>query len=299
MANEFPPGPKFVTGADQKYFFMCGILHESLKKYAPGIPLYVMDFGLSEGQKSILEKSGMLLPLPSGLEAGLPPSRLKSSIDLFTGGGAGPWVWIDADMMAVRECRRQLEDLLGSLGDDGTRLAVSGDPDPEWTLGAFSVRFDAPKLQLRLRLDPELREAPYVRSSIVFFLDDALLPEWRDLAAQFEEDVCWDQNALCILAHSIGAGTRVIDPRTWNVHAMMIDELAGAADGLTCGGIETCFVHVSSREPRHLAEFSFPVLVDGQSIQGYTRMFTHPRLRQMQVDFLMNFLQAHPVLKAA
>ena len=147
MAGEGWGAPKFVTGANEKYFFMCGILHESLRKHAPCTPLFVMDFGLNEAQQRILDDKGMRLPMPAGLDAGMHPYKLKSSVDLYTGSKPGPWVWIDSDMMAVRDCDADLEAAWQGFRRDGIRLAMTRDMGPDTTLGSFSRRYETPKLR--------------------------------------------------------------------------------------------------------------------------------------------------------
>ena len=290
-------GPKFVTGADEKYFYMAGILLESLKQFAPDVPLYVMDFGLSEGQKRLLDAEGILLPMPAGLAPGMHPYKLKSNVDRFVGGVVGPWIWIDSDMFAVRECGAEILSRFDDFRRNGIRLAMTRDMGPDPTVGDFSRRYATPKLMPRLLADASLGAAPYLNAGIVFFPDDALLGDWRTLSAELELDTCWEQNALNVIAHSAGAGLGILDARIWNVHSRLLEEVTAGPAGLQCGGRPVIFLHCTSPAPGHLAEFSFPLMLDGVATSGYARMFTQPELRQRQLDFLMRFVQSHPTLR--
>lgn len=291
-----PAEPRFVTGADEKYFYMCGILHESLRKFLPGFPLYVMDFGLSAGQRRILRENGMLLPLPAGLEAGMHPFRLKSSMDRYVSAMPGPWIWIDADMMAVRDSSAEVHTLCKGLRQDGARLAMARDMGPDRTLGSFSRRYETPRLRTRLLADPQLDAAPYLNSGIVFFPDNTPLPGWRALAAELEPDVLWEQNALNLIAHGAANACRILDSRKWNAQASLLDGIVFDADGIRCAGEQANFLHATSSTQHHLAEFRFSARLDGQSQPGYARLFTRPELREMQTALLAQFLQRHPSL---
>ena len=52
---------RFVTGANSRYFFMCGILLESLNEFFPEILSFVMDFGLTESEAQFFETKKKLV----------------------------------------------------------------------------------------------------------------------------------------------------------------------------------------------------------------------------------------------
>ncbi len=87
----------------ENYFLMCGTLMESLDRHFPLIPFFVMDFGLSEGQKEFFRMRGMLLTMPAGFAKGDHPFKLKSSLGAYLGEDFGVPVWIDADIIAVSD----------------------------------------------------------------------------------------------------------------------------------------------------------------------------------------------------
>ena len=54
----------FVTGTNDQYFFMCGMLLESLQSCFPGVACRVMDLGLSEARRKYFEQKKLLLKVP-------------------------------------------------------------------------------------------------------------------------------------------------------------------------------------------------------------------------------------------
>jgi hypothetical protein len=249
-----------------------------------------MDFGLNESQLGYLQGRGRLLPRPAGLAPGTHPFRLKSSLDLYLRGKPGPWIWIDADMMAVRDCSQALEALCARAGQGGFGLALAGDMGPDRTLGAFARRYETPKLRVALDARPGLAEAPYLNTGLILFRDETFLAPWRMLSAEFEPDVLWEQNALNVVAHRAGPGPLVLDARRWNVQSALIDEVESTGGGLSCGEEEIYFVHATSSAAGRLAEYSFPVPPAWGRAPGYARLFVRPDLREMQMSMLAGFL---------
>ena len=119
------------------------------------------------------------------------------------------------------------------------------------------------------------------------------------MAEAFEDDVCWEQNALNAISYRAGAASRILESKAWNVHSTLLDEVSVGAQGVLCGDRAVNFVHATSPNKGHLAEFAFPVRVGGRSTSGYARLFARPELMRMQTDLLALFLQGHPALAIA
>src|SRR5215813_7093681 len=107
---------RFVTGANSKYFFMCGMLLESLDEFFPGIPSFVMDFGLTEPQAKFFETKNQLLKLPSNLKKEDHPYKLKGNMRSFLGEQfTGTSIWVDSDIIAVGGGHSDLFEILDKL----------------------------------------------------------------------------------------------------------------------------------------------------------------------------------------
>ena len=115
---------------------MCGMLLESLQSCFPGVPCHVMDFGLSDARRKYFEEKKLLLDIPAGLSKTDHPYKLKSSMASFLNDKlARPMpIWIDCDMIAVRDGSKELFDLAGELVSQNKDFAIATDEGPNNTL---------------------------------------------------------------------------------------------------------------------------------------------------------------------
>ena len=131
---------KFVTGANDKYFFMCGMLLESLQSCFPGIACHVMDFGLSEPRRRFFAEKELLLDIPAGLSRTDHPYKLKSSMASFLNDEPA-----NADLDRLRHHRRPERraksclDLAGELVSHNKDIAIATDEGPNKTIRVTSA----------------------------------------------------------------------------------------------------------------------------------------------------------------
>src|SRR5215469_13557368 len=88
---------RFVTGANSRYFFVCGILLESLNEFFPEIEAQFFDT-----KKKLVRR-------PQGLKKDDHPYKLKSSMHSFLAEQfPGTSIWVDADIIAVNTGQSEL-----------------------------------------------------------------------------------------------------------------------------------------------------------------------------------------------
>ena len=90
------PGPAFCCVADGRYFIGAVGLINSLRLVGHEEPVYLLDCGLSETQRALLEEQATIVPAP----AGLPPWLLKTVIPRQRSGALN--VLVDTDMIVTR-----------------------------------------------------------------------------------------------------------------------------------------------------------------------------------------------------
>lgn len=140
MTTDGPMVATFVTAANDKYFFMCGILLQSLKKHFPGIKCFVMDIGLSRQQQEFFAAKDILLRMPENLSVADHPYKLKSSMGLFLDDRVeGTPIWIDSDMMAVSQGKDALLDILKGATAGQHRFAMTPDEGHFKTVADFAA----------------------------------------------------------------------------------------------------------------------------------------------------------------
>ena len=299
-----PPRISFVTGITENHFLMAGVLAESLDRYFPLIPFYVMDFGLSAPQQAFFRAKGMLLEMPAGLAKGDHPYKLKSCIGAYLPEGFGVPVWIDADMIAVSDGTAAVQALAAAMAAQGQRFALAPDqgsaasgPHTLASLAAAPL-LKVPAFAEFVRTHPALAQRPYLNVGWVMYRAGDALTDWRERAAAFEGDMMWEQNAMNSICNADPGAVQVLDARVWNVHSGLLDALGGTADGLHCGGQRCIFLHATSPDAAHISwgEMSFEFA--GMPYRNFVKFFTHPMLRQLQQGYMNDFLGANlPLLR--
>jgi hypothetical protein len=292
----------FVTGINENYFLMCGVLMESLERHFPLLPLHVMDFGLSDAQREFFRLKDMLLPLPPGLSARDHPYKLKGAMRDFLGDRFDAPVWIDADIIALRDGTAELEACWEQMESAGKRMAVTichGRPDGapetfEFVTGAQPM----PRLRAYMQSDPALARRLYVNAALMLFRSADVISGWRAATDAYEGDACWEQNALnAILAPDLGDAL-VLDARVWNMHGALIDRIGGDPGHLRCGGERTVFAHAASPIIGHLDEGQMDLHFGGHTFRNFLKLFRHEGLRSRQMELLNAFLGNHLALLA-
>jgi hypothetical protein len=285
---------RFVTGANDKYFFMCGVLLESLQSCFPGIACHIMDFGLSDARRKYFEDKKLLLNIPAGLSKSDHPYKLKSSMASFLNGerSAMP-IWIDCDMIAIRGASKELYDLAGELVSQNKDFAIATDEGPNNTLQEVCNAFDEAKLRSAIAGDPSLGERRCLNAGLVLFSNPAALGNWQTVAAAQDGDMFPDQNALNIMAYRDIDRVSVLDARIWNVHARLLKSVKAADNGLDCEGQKPIFLHATSAFQGDLMGGAMPISAKDCGCEAFLRLFANDHLRSLQEDYLATFLRGN------
>jgi hypothetical protein len=285
---------RFVTGANDKYFFMCGILLESLQSRFPGIPSHVMDFGLSEPRRKFFAEKKSLLPIPAGLSKTDHPYKLKSGMASFLNDAPAPMpIWIDCDIVALRNGSNELFDLAGELASQNKDFAISTDEGPNKTLDDVCNSFGEAKLRSAIAADPSLKEQRCLNAGVVIFSNRQTLRNWQVVAAAQDGDKFPDQNALNIIAYRDIEHVSVLDARIWNVHAGLLKSVKTAGDDIDCEGQKPIFAHATSAYPGDIMGGAMPISAKGLGCEAFLRFFTNDHLRNLQENYLSAFLRTN------
>lgn len=283
----------FVTGANDKYFFMCGMLLESLQSCFPGIACRVMDFGLSEPRRKFFAKKKLLLPIPAGLSKTDHPYKLKSSMASFLDDEPSMPIWIDCDIITVRAASNELLDLAGELVSQSKDLAIATDEGPNKTLESVCDSYGEAKLRAAIAADPSLKERRCLNAGVVLFSNRETLRNWQVVAAAQDGDMFPDQNALNIMAYRDIERVSVLDALVWNVHAGLLQSVKAAGNEIDCDGKKPIFAHATSAYPGDIMGGAMPISAKDCGCEAFLRFFTNDRLRSLQENYLIAFLRTN------
>jgi hypothetical protein len=290
MATSTHRVPTFVTAATDKYFFMCGILLQSLKKYFPGLKCFVMDIGLSGPQKEFFASKGILLRIPPTLSESDHPYKLKSNMGSFLDQRVeGTPIWIDSDMMAVAPGKESLLSLLNRSSPRNACFAMCPDEGPCKTIEEFLTVFPAPLFLNNVAARPDLKAQRYLNAGFIIFLNRDVLTEYRDLSATMETDTCSDQNALNMMGYDRDR-VFVLESRIWNAHAGLLKKLSVQNGKIFCDGQRTIFVHAASVMPGDVRDSTGTIVKDEYRTQAFLKIFANEAVRTLQQKFLEQFI---------
>ena len=284
--------PTFITGANDKYFFMCAMLLESLQRCFPGLPCPVMDLGLSDARRKYFEQKKLLLKFPAGLNKADHPYKLKSSMASFLGDARSSMpIWIDCDIIAIRPASQELSDLARDLVSQAKDMAMATDEGPNQTLGAIGSSFGEAKLLAAIVNDPSLKERRCLNAGLVVFSNPDAAGNWQTVAAAQDGDKFPDQNALNLMAYRDLDHVTVLDSRVWNVHARLLKAVKASGNEVTCDGQKPIFVHATSAYEGDLLGGLMPISAKDCGCEAYLRFFANEHLRKLQEDYLAGFLR--------
>ena len=279
-----------VTGGDKAYFLMGCMLVHSLRKSAPRLPVYFLDFGLDRAQRKFLDGICTVVPRPRHLDPKQHHYASKASMGEFLAGV--PWsdlVWLDSDMIALDPIADDLKGVVRRMDAGGS--AVAACPDTCGTIGDF-IEYNeqiAPFTAALAQSGVALTE-PYLNVGFVICRSRALLDAWRKLTESFAPHLCFEQNAFNIVTRTKSRVT-ILPAQHWNVHGHLLDDKAR-------GPGTSHILHATS--PRADADLTLNEFVafGQQKIMSSLKLFRNPVLRKYQEAVLMDFMAgAHPQLQ--
>lgn len=287
----------FVTGINENYFLLCGMLMESLERHFPLIPFYVADFGMSEAQQEFFRSRGMLLPRPAGMKKDDHPFNFKGNLGASLNAELGMPIWIDADIIAVSDGTQALFELAEAMAAEDARFAIATDrcaPDgKEQTLACMSEVLAAPLLRAHLAGHPALGAHPYLNTGWVMFRATDALDGWHAASAALEGDQLWEQNAFNLLCHGGAGKVRLLDARAWNMHGSLLDKVGNDAGRLSCDGVRCIFAHAASPHQRQVSWGEMEFMFAGLRYKNFVKFFAHPALHELQKEHMNSFLSSN------
>lgn len=287
----------FVSGAEEKYFVMAGMLANSLALHYPDIPFLLMDMGLSEAQRKFAQRKGWLLSMPDIYTREKPPHpfTLKAAIGRYLEGYPdGTFIWIDSDIVAVAGGTEDILLQVSRMRKDNFRVAVTTEWDGRISVGDYIQRSNTPKFATAVEADGIGRELRYINSGVIFFLGKDLMESWRLKTEALCDEDLFEQNAFNIVAHEMGAAVDWIDPRTWNNHGLFLKDTR-LDDGVVMYQNQPVrFLHATAASSDIFSRIVTTVpLANGLSLNVHLKMLTSPDLQQIQKRHLQSFIRTN------
>jgi hypothetical protein len=275
-----------VTGGDRAYFLMGCMLVHSLRKWAPRLPVYFLDFGLDRAQRKFLDGICTVVARPRHLDPKQHHYASKASMGEFLRGV--PWsnlVWLDSDMIALNPIADDLKGVLRDMKASGSDVAAC--TDTCGSIGDFIAQGIAQGASIApftaaLAASGVAATEPYLNVGFVVCRSQAFLDAWRKLTDSFAPHLCFEQNAFNIVTRTRSTVT-ILPAQDWNVHGRLLHDKAA--------GLGTSHIlHATSQradEDLTLNEF---VAFGQQKIASTLKLFRHPALRKYQETVLMDFM---------
>jgi hypothetical protein len=283
----------FVTGADQRYFWIVNATIQSLKEQSPGLQVHVMDFGFTPAQARFLEAEGTLLPRPPEIPDNVHPYTLKTCFGLYVRKLDRPnHIWVDSDMMCMQPLQPRALALIGQMKATGRQFAICPDMGPNPTLADFARNLHAPALTRFIDESPSRASLTYLNTGFIAFAGaSAFLAQWPRLTARIQGEQCIDQNAFNMLFHANAAQGLVLDPKTWNAHGELLTQ-AECRDGIWwCGSEQVVLFHCTSHQNIHHTPAIFNLRLRDRVVPLEFKTFRNPALQKHHLQVLERFLQ--------
>lgn len=281
------------------------MLLQSFKELGAGADLVFCDLGLSSGQRRSLERQGRLSVLPPLPQSRRHPWMYKASLGEFAGADAETIVWVDADMIALRDPRPALATIADEMSQRRQAIAACND-HPSLTLDRFVLHCHG----VDARIDEFTRALKqwriegshaYLNSGLFIVRSRRWLKDWR--RATFDADQkqhLFEQNAFNVLAWRAPDSVRVLDLREWNVHGPMLERVSIDSAGVVrCYDREATIIHCTGIGGKFTSRERVTWAAGGNIYSGELRLFKQPALREIQRGLFSRFVQENPELAAA
>jgi hypothetical protein len=271
-----------VTGGDKAYFLMGCMLVHSLKKWAPRLPVYFLDFGLERAQRKFLDSICTVLRQPNDLAQGRHQHYYKGAMGEYA--RSVSWttlIWLDSDMIAVGPVGEGIKRVLRQMESERSEAAAS--IDSCGTIGNFiaSGLPMAPFVEA-VEANGIARSDPYFNTGFVACRSQAFLDAWFEITASFPEHTVFEQNAFNVIVRKRSLPT-VLAANEWNVHGKLLPAKAAALG-------DSLVLHATSTEPGAIT-LNESVLFGPQRIESSLKLFSDPALQKFQEQVLMDFMR--------
>lgn len=283
-----------ISGADNRLFGNLCMLLQSFHEQDTGTTVYVCDFGFEDSQRDFLNALGILLPKPAHLNSYRHPWYAKAAMVDFlqshskTRESEG-FVWIDADIIAVRPVLAAIQKTAKDLQQNGKVAALCPDANGV-DLNGFITDWESRDEDLTdfrrlLSAYSVSRDKPYLNTGFVIISDLSIAEAWRDLTLRQKEWLLFEQNSFNVLAHAAPDRIELLDTAVWNAHGPMLDDAGLKNDPVL-------LIHTTSNGERHVdGDVRFGVR--GLTTHGNLKLFLREDLRNQQLALLQRFLEEH------
>ena len=292
----------FYTGTDAKMLPQSFMLLQSLKEIGAADDLVFCDLGLSPGQRRALARCTRLAVLPPLPQSRRHPWMYKASLGEFAGNDAETIVWLDADMVALRDPRPELGAIVDDMGRRQQTIAACNDY-PSLTLDRFVLHCHGAGAQVdeftraleQWRVD---RAHEYLNSGLFVARSRRWLKDWRRATYDADQkEHLFEQNAFNVLAWRAPATVRLLDLRQWNVHGPILERVSvDNAGTIRCYDEEARIIHCTGIGDKFTTRERVTWASQGNVYSGELRLFRHPALREIQRGLFSRFVRENPEL---
>ena len=286
------PDLVLVTGCERNYFLMACMLMHTLRRWAPGLPLYVLDFGMDLAQRRLLRAYCTVLDRPRELAANLHPFVYKAAMAEFL--RPLKWqtmAWLDCDMIAVGPLGERLAGLLDDMATADAEVAIGRDSLA--TIAAISAsghNFDNfTRSASEAGVDSN---APYYNTGMFVCRSPQFLREWSRMARSATLQVNFDQNLFNLTLYGRANAAPVeLDPRVWNIQGPMLSRAtvtSGNPPAVTVDGEPALILHATSARREDITAVN-SVDLDGIRLNGTLYLCRNPALNALQRQVMGEF----------
>ncbi len=280
-----------VTGADENYFVLACLLMQSLKRFAPRFPFYVLDFGLNGAQRRFLAGRGMLIDMPASVERGSHPFVCKTALGDYL--RAVSWlevVWLDSDTIAVRALDDDLQALVADLKRDSIEVAICQDT-VQTVANLFAGGWQMQPFADALRAEGVGLDARYFNTGVFVCRSPELLARWRRVAADMPFHTCFDQNVFNLLLHN--SAMTILPSEKWNLHGYLLGDVAPPHADLQqvslITGTRPLIVHATSQRGQHHLQADGRIGFGDEQLPCRLRIFRNEQLKALQEALFAEF----------
>jgi hypothetical protein len=276
----------YLTGLDEKYFFLGVTLIQSLERYVPRTSIAILNFGLLPAQKSFFGQLGLLVFEPPSDLKGAHPYTLKAHINRFQGIDvfeAYSLVLLDADMIACGNFVEKLDEVIEDMNKQRALIACSADMGTAEGALDFFDKFRCLKARAAATGYANLR---YLNIGLCVFSPDFDWLGFARLANHFEPETCWEQNAINVLRLRGDLTTFVLDSKVWNFHGSLLADWSQSL-------LQAYFVHLTSPYVNTVQEGILNLEYKDKDFKFFYRLGVRPDVAALQRELIRNTFESY------